>query len=137
MNLSHRALTTAALIVVLFGTTLTSVSVASAQPRHALSREYLLPSDGWSPGKPALTALCEGVFHATLTNGHARAWLGSDKTIFLWPTGYRVRFGPTELIDAKGRVVGHGGQHIDTGGGFESSQSQGQVWLVMSDPTEG
>jgi len=64
-----------------------------------------LPSDGWRPGDPGLLALTTGPFHAVLTAEGACAWLGSIQTPYLWPAGYKVRFDPTELINAQGHVT--------------------------------
>lgn len=101
---------------------------ASTEPTHhqvTPSRTYSLPSSGWKPGDPRMLAAGTGVFQAALSKSGACAWLETPasnqprKVSFLWPAGYAVRFNPTELIDANGHVVAHGGDHISVGGGFE------------------
>lgn len=88
-------------------------------PRRArTTKDVALPSDGWKPGDGSLLALAFGPFHAVMTAEGPCAWLGATRSSFLWPAGYTVRFHPTELINAQGRVVATEGQKIDFGGGL-------------------
>lgn len=108
---------------------------SAAAPRM---RSYPLPSDGWKSGQAAITALSAAPFHATLTRFGACT---SDRfRDYLWPAGYRVRFHPTVLLDAKGRVVAHQGQYISVGGGIVGTASWpdaarcykgGDVWAIQ------
>jgi hypothetical protein len=83
----------------------------------------------------------EGEFHAGPTAGGTCAWLGSAQPrAVLWPKGYRVRFSPTVLIDAQGRVAAREGQQVEAGGGQVStapepnacSTSDGRVLSIQS-----
>ena len=53
-----------------------------------------------------------GNFEAALTSHGACAWLGPGRSANLWPAGYRVRFHPTQLIDAQGKVRAKAGQYV-------------------------
>jgi hypothetical protein len=65
-----------------------------------------------------------GLFHAALTDDGARAWLGETYRPTLWPEGLRVRFDPTELIDADGHVLARQGDTLHfAGGGFSAKVS--------------
>lgn len=104
-----------------------------------------LPSNGWKPGQLSMLSITMGTFHAVHTTSGACAWLGNERpgdkhNAFLWPSGYRVRFSPTVLVDAHGHVVAREGQRIEVGGGFTPALSAGTrcsspgqlVWSVMS-----
>ena len=45
---------------------------------------------------------------------------------YSWPTGYRVRFNPTELLDPAGHVVATEGQVIKSAGGFNGQTPGGK-----------
>jgi hypothetical protein len=109
-------------------------SGASPSPSSARFREYKIPSDGWKPGEASQLALVLGPFHAKLTASGAQAWVGSRETATLWPYGYRVRFHPTELINAKGKVVALAGQRISAAGGVSPGNSAHATWDIQSDP---
>jgi hypothetical protein len=79
---------------------------------------YQLPNNGWRPGQPAFAALSTGRFHAWWTPAGACAGLGKAAVTMLWPEQYAVRFSPTRLVDADGRVVAREGDVIDVGGGL-------------------
>ena len=93
-----------------------------ARPTHAL------PDNGWRSGDAALLAAPRGEFHATLTPRGACAWMGKRSVPFSysWPTGYRVRFNPTELLDPSGHVVATDGQVIESAGGFNAQTPGGR-----------
>ena len=112
-------------------------------------RVYPLPSSGWKSGGASLLALDTGVFQAALTRLGACAWLGnpaSDQKTnvsFLWPVGYRVRFSPTELINAEGQIVAHAGMPVSVAGGYTPRPARNrctargmQTWSVQSKPFE-
>jgi hypothetical protein len=112
-----------------------------ARPRTMSHHAYALPSDGWKPGDMAMLALTSGEFHAVLTPDGACAWLGSRGGTDLWPAGYKVRFDPTRLLNAKGRVVAREGDVLQVGGGFATAPTgtrcvaEGQTpWHVQSTP---
>ena len=113
-----------------------AASGASTSPSSARSREYRLPSDGWKPGEVSQTALALGPFHAKLTASGAQAWIGNSEIATLWPDGYRVRFRPTELINAKGKVVAHAGQWISAAAGSSPSTTAHATWDIQSDPIQ-
>lgn len=103
--------------------------MASASTRSASThnRLYALPSDGWKPGDGAFLVGGDGSFFATLTpSGACAGWrsipAGRGSINAVWPAGYRVRFHPTELVDATGEVVAHEGESIGVGGSFASPQ---------------
>ena len=112
---------------------------ASAASTDNARRSYALLSDGWKPGEGAMFALTGGAFHAKLDPSGACAWLGSGDTAYTWPAGYRVRFHPTVLLDARGRVVAKEGDVVQVGGGGTQSPeatrcaAAGQwTWQVQS-----
>jgi hypothetical protein len=102
------------------------------------SHKVALPSDGWKPGMPQELALFAGPFHALKTPNGACAWLGSTRHSFLWPVGYSVRFGPTELVSPTGRIVARASRVLVVGGGFTDMQTNRscvvpgkQTWAVQ------
>lgn len=112
-----------------------------AKPRVLPGRSYALPTDGWRPGDNAMFAATSGEFHAGLTPDGACARLRSGDSAFLWPAGYRVRFDPTRLIDAKGRVVAKEGDVLGFGGGYAPAPAgtrcvaaDERPWHVQSSP---
>ena len=82
-------------------------------------RTYPLPSNGWQPGMATNLAARYGPFHAALTNGKARAWLGATEEPMSWPAGWRVRFDPVELIDASGHFFARKGDPLMAAGGVD------------------
>lgn len=49
------------------------------QPSSTVGTQtYPLPSDGWKPGDPSLSALTTGPFHAARRDGQVCAWLGDS-----------------------------------------------------------
>jgi hypothetical protein len=79
-------------------------SFTAALPTYMVSPNFTGPLTG-------------GPFHAQMTSTGACAWLGgstpsSVSASFLWPPGYRVRFNPTELLDAHGHVVAREGKNF-------------------------
>jgi hypothetical protein len=90
-----------------------------APPAVAGPNDGTLPSDGWAPGKPALTAITAGPFHARAVSQGACAWLGDSERPFVWPAGYRVLFNPTRLVDATGALVATDGEVLAAPGGGE------------------
>jgi hypothetical protein len=109
---------------------------AASGTSSARSREYRLPSDGWKPGEPSQLALALGPFHAKLTASGAQAWIGNSEIPTLWPDGYRVRFSPTELINANGSVIAHAGQWISAAAGASPSNRAHATWDIQSDPIQ-
>jgi len=106
--------------------------------RSNASRSYPLPSDGWRPGQGVLLAGSGWHFQATLSP--SGACTSNDSVDYLWPSGYRVRFHPTELLDPKGRVVARQGQFMTVAGGIVGTASWpaaarcykgGDVWEVQ------
>jgi hypothetical protein len=82
------------------------------------TRVFPLLSDGWTPGDPIHKVILTGTFEADLTSKGACAWLGPSKRyLVLWPSGYGVRFNPTELIGPNGQVLAKGGQYVGFEGG--------------------
>ena len=65
------------------------------------------------------SAEIRGNFHATLlASGVACAWLGGAQAKpTTWPSGWRVRFNPTQLIDPSGKTVASEGDWVTAGGG--------------------
>lgn len=105
------------------------VPAASGSTPSHLTHDHLyaLPSDGWKPGDGAFLVGGFGSFFATLTpSGACAGWrsipAGRGSIDAVWPAGYRVRFHPTELLDALGAVVARQGERIDVGGSFASPQ---------------
>jgi hypothetical protein len=96
-----------------------SLTLGSAQPSPAYHVSDALPSDGWKPGMVEMLAAFGGPFHAAIRDGTACAWLGSGDVAFVWPAGYSVRFHPTELLNAKDRVIARSGQVVGFAGGVE------------------
>jgi hypothetical protein len=88
---------------------------------------YPLPDDGWHSGDPAHLAGAGGEFHATRVGHRACATIGPTDVPFSysWPTGYRVRFHPTQLLDPSGHVVAEEGDHVKSGGGFTGQLAGG------------
>jgi hypothetical protein len=77
-----------------------------------------LPTYAAVPQGPQLEPFMIGTFRAEMTPRGACAWLwgpkpSSYKLSFLWPSGYRVRFNPTELLAPGGRVVAREGKVLD------------------------
>jgi hypothetical protein len=104
-----------------------SMVSASTPSRPTHNRLFALPSDGWKPGDGAFLVGGDGSFFATLTpSGACAGWrsipAGRGSVNAVWPAGYRVRFHPTELVDATGEVVAHEGEPIGVGGSFASPQ---------------
>ncbi len=105
------------LAVLAFGTGLTSSAAAASAHSHD-GPTYSLPSDGWtSDGGFSMEAASEGPFHVYLTKSGACAGLGG-RDPFLWPTGFKVRLHPAELLNAQGHVIAHEGDLVSVGGGF-------------------
>ena len=116
---------TASLVVCSLGSVIAPVAAgASVVTSNARTHAYRLPTDGWKPGEPAVTAAFRGRFYATLTTSGASAWIGSPHqgVMYLWPVGYRVRFHPTELLSPNGKVVAHQDQEVNAGGGVYSQR---------------
>lgn len=68
-----------------------------------------------------MQALVTGPFHASVSNGHACAWIGrqrSPSAYFVWPDGWAVELNPTRLLDPAGQVVAREGQTPYMGGGL-------------------
>lgn len=105
-----------------------------ATPRALAGRSYALPTDGWKPGDREMEALGGGEFHAVLTPDGACAWLGSGTSSYLWPAGYRVRFDPTRLINAEGRVVAKEGDMLQFGGGYAPAPAGSRCIVDGRDP---
>ena len=76
-----------------------------------------LPSS--APTRMFDAAEIRGYFHARLlATGVACAWLGGDQAKpTTWPSGWRVRFNPTQLIDPSGKTVATEGQWVTAAGG--------------------
>jgi hypothetical protein len=117
---------------------------AAAATSSQRARSYPLPSDGWKPGQPAMTALSFLPFRVTVT--HSGTCTSNGSLGYLWPAGYRVRFHPTVLLDPKGRVVAHQGQYVSVGGGIVGTASwpsaarcykAGDVWAIQGSVQEG
>jgi hypothetical protein len=140
------------LVVIASVAFLAGCSSASTGPNTLAAARHLypLPSSGWKPGDASFLVGSTGVLHAALSKSGACAWLqnpGSNqprRLAFLWPAGYRVRFDPTELIDARGRVVARAGERISVGGGVYSTPPQSwctahgmAAFLVQSGITVG
>jgi hypothetical protein len=112
---------TAFLVIGVLASVVCLLSGASAATSTQRTRSYELPSDGWRPGQAAMEALSSAPFQATLTQSGT---CSSEESIdYLWPTGYRVRFHPTVLLDPSGKVVAHQGQYRTVGGGFVGTAS--------------
>jgi hypothetical protein len=103
---------------------------------------YRLWTDGWEPGQLAAAALITGPFRVAITNGVACAWLGGASVRpFRWPSGWRVRLNPTELLDSTGHVVARAGQVVRAGGGTRSTADESSpcgeagsaIWDVEGD----
>jgi hypothetical protein len=93
---------TACLLISLLGSVVSPLTAdASVAGPNARTHAYGLPTDGWKTGHSR--SGFGGPFHAALTKSGACAWIASDDV--LWPTGYRVRFHPTELVGPSGEVV--------------------------------
>ena len=112
-------------VLVLPGLASMASSSTPSHPTH--NRLYAVPSDGWKPGDGAFLVGGDGSFFATLTpSGACAGWrsipAGRGSINAAWPAGYRVRFHPTELVDATGNVVAHKGEAIGVGGSFASPQ---------------
>src|SRR3954469_18426801 len=91
-----------------------------AKPTAGATPSFPLPDSGWKPGDPSLLALAEGPFHAHMTARGACATIGkSDAPVsYRWPSGYRVRFHPTQLLDAHGAVIAADGDQVKAAGGL-------------------
>ena len=94
----------------------------------AQSESFPLPDSGWKPGDGGHLALARGAFHAVMTPSGACATIG-DRTApisYRWPTGYRVRFNPTQLLDADGFVIASDGEEVEAGGGLTAVVAGGK-----------
>jgi len=90
-------------------------------PHPASAKTYPLPSDGWTPGHPSLTALMIGRLHVAVTSSGACAWVNGYAVVF--PAGYRVRLNPTEVLGPTGKVIAAQGDPITSGGGSAPSNT--------------
>jgi hypothetical protein len=120
------------------------LSGAAAATSSHRARSYPLPSDGWKPGQPAMTALSFLPFRVSVT--HSGTCTSNGSLGYLWPAGYRVRIHPTVLLDPKGRVVARQGQYVSVGGGIVGTASwpsaarcykAGDVWAIQGSVQEG
>jgi len=62
-----------------------------------------------------------GVIVAIPCKERARCWLALANGMLvpvIWPSGYRVRFDPVEVVDRDGLVVGTGGELVSLSGGW-------------------
>lgn len=57
--------------------------------------------------------------------GLACFWIaeGSDRTVLLWPSGYKAEDDPLRILSHSGRVIGRVGDQISLGGGFAEVNS--------------
>ena len=83
---------------------------------------FALPTSGWRPGDPALTAEVIGVLNGSSAVDGGCVWLGppnGPRQPIIWPAGFTARLEPTvEVYDQDGKVVARGGETIDVGGGL-------------------
>jgi hypothetical protein len=101
---------------------------------HAVTSTYPLPSDGWKPGDSQNNVILQGNFQASLSPNGVCAWLGPPRYRMLWPSGYRVRFNPTELIGPSGAVVAHEGEYLAFHGGPAPAGLQGPPYCSSEYP---
>lgn len=107
-------------------------SQAPAKPKP-VAKSVALPTSGWNGSGPAQTAGFVGVLEGSASS--ECVWLSSPplrrrasrklgnqsgRGAVLWPKGYRARFHPVEVLNASGKVVAHGGDIIQFGGGIGS-----------------
>jgi hypothetical protein len=106
-----------------------AAACASGTTRSAdQTATYALPDDGWKSGYGVLLAGPSGEFRATLTPRGACASM-RDQAVpfsFSWPTGFRVRFNPTQLLDPAGHVIANEGDVIKSAGGFTGQTAGGR-----------
>jgi hypothetical protein len=109
---------------------------------------YPVPTSGWRPGDPGLTALGIGALHGGYRHGRFCVWLtGPGRKRpgpVIWPAGFRVRRHPLELLDAGGAVAARAGEEIQFGGGIAPVRGhdpcmlgQSQAFWVMSEVSAG
>lgn len=108
---------------------------------------YRLWSDGWRRGQNVPKALTAGQFHAALTARGVCAWLGNPGKIqpYQWPSGWRVRFHPTVLLNDRGAIVADEGDTVLLGGSSEGvtlkgsrcAPAGGAVWAVAGSLERG
>lgn len=106
------------LMVMLFAGCSTANGHRTSSSTTSPSGLYGLPTDGWQTGDAGLNALTSGAFHADRRGDLGCAWIGSDRSPFLWPQGYHLRFDPTELLASNGDVVAREGERVQAGGGY-------------------
>ncbi len=105
---------------------------------------YRVPTSSWRPGDPSRLALAFG----TLAAGNYRhkwcVWLvgnESRRIPVVWPSGFRARRNPLELLDSHGTVVARGGERIKLTGGLgpakhgRSMLGQKEAFYAMGYPT--
>jgi hypothetical protein len=94
--------------VLLLGATTALALGLAACGGSARSFTAPLPTYAAIPQGPQLNPLTSWVFQAEMTPKGACASLGGSalsSVSFLWPSGYKVRFNPTELLGPNGHVV--------------------------------
>jgi hypothetical protein len=102
-----------------------------AEPRE----RFALPSNGWRPGMPYVTAGTDGPLHAERDGrGGAQAWLGTSRRGTTWPFGWTVRFGPTELLSPDGDVFAREGEWVSAACGFDANGDLALGPLERTDP---
>ncbi len=93
------------------------LSSASARPAYSLSPR----GPAGSLGRPGRLARAEGTLDGNLRNGEVSAWLTGfrgDRTVTMWPSEYRARVEPFELLDEVGQVIARAGDQVHLVGGF-------------------
>ncbi len=72
-------------------------------------------------GRPGRLARAEGTLDADLCNGEVSVWLTGfrgDRILTMWPSDYRARVEPFELLNEVGQVIARAGDQVQLGGGF-------------------